>query len=332
MAEFFNKKEEVLDVQLTEHGEFLLSIGRLKPAYYSFFDDDILYDRRAAVSSSAEIQKDIDRRIRYETPSIKPPSTITSAQDRVGEWVTNVGDIIINKESNSAAFINSFDLPQPQQYINGFSAEPIGTSDLKSEYAPAWKISCLSNEISSSQPYTSSDLEGNAINTVNCPNCTELSGAIIKEIPQIDITINYETYYQTRPEDEGILELVNDQLGIGEIYLAVKDDYLTLQIDELNTNFEKENFDIEVYYKEAVGSGYEIQQLQFANPDSITPTSVGYVEQYINVYVDDEIPEQVINDLALVDKSLSLSAQRLRLNRDLYDDNESTAPCEDPTA
>ena len=30
---FFNKKEEVLDFQLTEYGKYLLSIGHLKPVY-----------------------------------------------------------------------------------------------------------------------------------------------------------------------------------------------------------------------------------------------------------------------------------------------------------
>jgi len=37
--EFFNKKEEVLDVQLTEYGKYLLSQGRMKPAFYAFYDD-----------------------------------------------------------------------------------------------------------------------------------------------------------------------------------------------------------------------------------------------------------------------------------------------------
>jgi len=318
MTEFFNKKEDVLDFQLTEYGEFLLSLGRMKPAYYAFFDDGILYDREAAPSASAESQKDIDRRIRYETPSIKPPSTITSAQDRVGKWVDDVGTIIASKTNNSAGFINSFDLPQPPQYINGFSAIPIGTSDLKSEYAPAWHISCMSNDIDSSTNYISSDLEGDTVAD---------AGAIIKEIPQLNIEIDYKTYYQTDPQDSGILELVNEPAGIGSIYLAVKDDYLTLQIDELNTNFEKENFEVEVYEVPAA-SGADLQQLRFIDSDSLhMPTTEAYVEHYMNIYVDNEIPEEVINDLGLVDNSLSLSAQRLRSSRDLYDtENEESCP------
>ena len=34
--EFFNKKEDVLDVELTEYGKYLLSLGQLDPVYYAF--------------------------------------------------------------------------------------------------------------------------------------------------------------------------------------------------------------------------------------------------------------------------------------------------------
>ena len=45
---FFNKKEEVIDIQLTQYGKYLLSIGKLEPVYYAFFDDNILYDSNYA--------------------------------------------------------------------------------------------------------------------------------------------------------------------------------------------------------------------------------------------------------------------------------------------
>ena len=41
---FFDSKEEVLDIQLTQYGRHRLSLGRWDPVYYSFFDDNILYD------------------------------------------------------------------------------------------------------------------------------------------------------------------------------------------------------------------------------------------------------------------------------------------------
>ena len=39
---FFNKKEDVFHIELTPHGRYLMSIGKLKPHHYKFFDDDFL--------------------------------------------------------------------------------------------------------------------------------------------------------------------------------------------------------------------------------------------------------------------------------------------------
>ena len=41
---FMDKKEQVLDIKMTPYGEYLLSQGRFKPEYYSFYDDNILYE------------------------------------------------------------------------------------------------------------------------------------------------------------------------------------------------------------------------------------------------------------------------------------------------
>jgi len=48
MAKFLNKKEQVIDFQLTPYGNYLLSTGVFKPAYYAFYDSNILYDKRYA--------------------------------------------------------------------------------------------------------------------------------------------------------------------------------------------------------------------------------------------------------------------------------------------
>ena len=45
MAKFLNKKEQVIDFQLTPYGNYLLSTGVFKPAYYAFYDSNILYDK-----------------------------------------------------------------------------------------------------------------------------------------------------------------------------------------------------------------------------------------------------------------------------------------------
>ena len=40
---FFNKKTEVMQIEMTPYGRYLYSIGKLMPHSYEFVDDDILY-------------------------------------------------------------------------------------------------------------------------------------------------------------------------------------------------------------------------------------------------------------------------------------------------
>ena len=41
---FVNKKEQVIEIKLTQFGKTLLSKGGFVPKYYAFFDDDVIYD------------------------------------------------------------------------------------------------------------------------------------------------------------------------------------------------------------------------------------------------------------------------------------------------
>ena len=59
---FFNKKQEVMDVQLTRFGKNLLSRGAFKPVYYQFFDDDIIYNIERL--GTTEDQNDSETRIK----------------------------------------------------------------------------------------------------------------------------------------------------------------------------------------------------------------------------------------------------------------------------
>ena len=40
---FINKKEQVLEIELTSYGKYLTSVGKFKPKYYAFYDGDIIY-------------------------------------------------------------------------------------------------------------------------------------------------------------------------------------------------------------------------------------------------------------------------------------------------
>ena len=85
--EYFNKKEDVLDIELTPFGELLLSQGEFKPEYYAFYDDGILYD--ADYAGVSEIQNEAKKRIK-ETPRLK-----TQYQFRGGEFPKHVTQKVV---------------------------------------------------------------------------------------------------------------------------------------------------------------------------------------------------------------------------------------------
>ena len=66
---FFDKKQDVMDVKLTQFGKELLSRGFFKPVYYQFFDDDILYNSKCA--GFIETQNEAENRILKDTPRLK---------------------------------------------------------------------------------------------------------------------------------------------------------------------------------------------------------------------------------------------------------------------
>ena len=66
---YFDKKEDVLDLKLTPYGRHLLSRGKLMPKYYSFLDDDVIYniEQQTTGSIDREYNSEIKDRIVAKT-------------------------------------------------------------------------------------------------------------------------------------------------------------------------------------------------------------------------------------------------------------------------
>jgi len=153
----------------------------------------------------------------------------------------------------------------------------------------------------------------------------------VENIPQINIDIDYQTFFASGELTE---KAITGHLNTAKVFLALNENYLMIELIENNTDFEKENFDIEVFYVEAVANPAEDPEVHIPKsflPDSgpqqfLTPTAEN-VEYYMNVRVDSEIPTEVIRDLNVSPRSLNTNLPRLKLNRDLYlTDNEE--PCD----
>lgn len=301
--EFFDKKEDVLDIQLTEYGKSRLAIGKLNPAYYAFFDDDVMYDTSG--SGFTEVQNDTEPRIQEDTPKLKLIRTRTGAETRVNQFINNLETAIGNSNSDPAQNVAAFKQQQPFAEKGKLAAYPIGRSSLNSQYNPAWNLQVLSNpEISSSQEFLNDN-------------------DYIDNIPQLNITVDYEIYF-----GEGLLPAaaISNHLGDTSIYLGLKENYLMMEIIEENTDFEKENFDVQVYLSQSV-TGY-VQMSYGADNDLyfVEPTS-NNVNYYMNLLVDQEIPQEVLRELNISDRAVVTNASRLKLNRDLYT-TQNEEPCD----
>lgn len=329
MTEFFNKKEEFLEVQLTEYGKYLLSLGQLSPVYYAFYDDEILYNSEFA-GVSDESQNSVDRRIRHETPNLKVVPTRTGAETRVERFLDSVSSGLVSQNSDPADNVEAF---QQQAFIEkvNFSSYPIGTGLMTTDKTAAWSISALKNTIDSTEEY---------IITNPSSSFANLDNGVITRIPQLNISVDYQTYFEKGPfSANAISEYL---LGAPEtnIYLSLYEDYLVLEVLEGNTNFIKENFEVEVFFEsEMTGSSTVVtpstlDQMAFYNettteaqPLGNSITNIGNVEYYFNLYLDEEIPSEILQEVNLNMGDMTSNSTRPKFNRDLYVTIEDEEPC-----
>ena len=303
--EFFNKKEEVLEFKLTNYGKDRLAAGKLEPAYYAFFDDDVLYDVGAA--GFTEAQNDSKSRIQSNTPKMKVLTTREGAETRGTRFIDQVSSsfnsTIGGHTSDPANYVEFFQ-QQPYGDKGTIDAYPIGSSNLFGQNVPAWQLNLLSRPSSSlGQSYSNDD-------------------DFIQQIPQIDITIDYETYFKKGPlGPPAITGYLDNQKTIS---LALKENYLFLELIEENTPFEKENFEIEVYLSSSTGYT-QVSYTPSSRTEFISSTDKN-IEYYINVLVDDEISEDLLEDLGINPLAVTTNANRVRLNRDIYS-TENEEPC-----
>jgi hypothetical protein len=104
MAKFLDKKERVIDFQLTPYGKHRLSVGQLKPEYYAFFDTGVLYDSEYA--GFKEVQTKIHERIKTETQFIEGILLFEEAENTTPEstWDGGAAELKISEHFADPAY------------------------------------------------------------------------------------------------------------------------------------------------------------------------------------------------------------------------------------
>ena len=278
---FFDKKQDVISIELTPYGRHLLSLGKLKPTYYAFFDDDILYN--AAAGGFTEDNTAIRTRILEETPRLRPQRDI----DSPGSSIT---------QSENYLSVKRIRRPSTDQRVH-FLTEPLGTSDAAKDEPPRYKASFIQGKISGSVHST-------------------LTGSYYeKHIPQINCDVEYTMSVGNTVNDprvRGRLSSLNRAVssvkGDGT-YINIDEDQILVQLLELNGFKFKDGFEVEVYLFDNVSGDETLVPLKFrpeeksivndllidSNPTSVDATP-DYVEHYFNFLTDKQIPESDICD------------------------------------
>lgn len=165
--EFFNQKEEVLDIVLTAKGKQLLSQGKFKPYGYKFFDNETVYE-----TLNNEQQNQIEERIKT-TPYGKPeiPKSFFDT-DKPASYISNI--------YSPFGFFSKGNLPNE-----------LGQSDQFTQYAPSWNIEFLESPSTYKKSFLSASFN----------NKTKVD----EIVPQFDVSVNYRlalvyTYYEEKED------------------------------------------------------------------------------------------------------------------------------------
>jgi|TARA_Y100000034_G_scaffold129138_1_gene185055 hypothetical protein len=253
MTKFLNKKEQVYDLELTSYGRYLLSIGTFKPTYYTFLDDNIIYDIKYTSTASAapiphEPQSHINKRIKEET---------SYRQSQV--FFRDVEDTLTSLDPDSISYVADTDttptMVTPAEDIFKFNSV-IGDAllDGEAQATPAWKLLMLQGNISSSI-YRATGRYTPAVGIPPIEQEAREGILMNSQIPQINMTASYtlkviDAALNVNPESAR--SLTSYSLSFADkkvIRLEMKDPMM--YVEEFNTEMLTENFDIEVFEVES---------------------------------------------------------------------------------
>lgn len=374
---FFDKKEDVLDIELTPYGRHLLSQGKLKPAYYAFLDDDVVYDDRSALGETEkataikESNHLIKDRIIKQTPSLKPFTSFNSVETTIKEkkhiikpssgnpFSMSLSEIFEERSSKrfedhdfdpNKRVNNYLQNYKPLSDVNSkFLQNTIGTSDHAKKNAPYWDVFMIRKEIDTAALGIKSAVSGayEYTNDIDTPSLNQ-------NIPQINQTIEYTISVKNEADTPfgSSIDIVTPQTDANGHYFQIIDEQIIAQVLEKNAFILNETFDIEVFIKNAgVGGSNNWKKLKFKEKtqriqkdillDSSYSSSDGLIDQdtvenYFNLFVDNEIDEEEIckgvNELASVGlgtPDLNVKCQDYYAATDTTSDFESPEICEE---
>jgi len=222
---FFNKKEEVIDLQLTQFGKTLLSKGKFKPAYYQFFDDNIIYDSNYAGflesqnSSAARIKDNSYQKTQYIFKGAE--TKMTQFNERVAR-----GEVGLYEPNDS--------IPDNEERQNALRYA-LHESEMGNQKSPYFHILAHGANLTGSLTHFSGSNVSHPIPQLQC--VAEFN--VVKDMILNPGTIE-EYQLSNDPTDPTLV------FADGTIY-SVFGEHIMFTFDEFNVSSHGDNFEIEVY-------------------------------------------------------------------------------------
>ncbi len=259
---FFNKKENILELQLTPYGRKLLSQGKLKPEFYAFFDDDVLYDTGKAGFTETNAQS--KTRILTETPSLRPQSTNFGVE-------TNVDTMY-------------------EQVIDNYMPNPIGTSSPIEKKTAGWNVVALDKEFNTFELSSSLNSSIQNIPQINCTlnftmsvdNLSTFNGDFDDLVNEFDFETDDNNNFVKIQKETLVLHLTEKNGFVNNDAYEVE----VFMYEEDNNNLKKIDFQKRAKHVRN-DMFYETEQ---TNKEATSKN----VEFYIDFLIDSEIPDKEI--------------------------------------
>lgn len=281
---FFNKQAEVISVELTQYGKYLLSRGKFKPVYYEFSDEDILYDSNYA--NITETRNNISDRLKSETPCLRSQYIFSGVESNLKKLTKR--KVQLEKERKKA--VKYEELVENSQVREKLyhSTSPIGTSNLD-DTVPSLNFNSYNIDISSVSLY-----KQNNSHIVNIP-----------EITLKDINHSSSILTATETQISGIERIAEPStLGIESVnlsskifkdnsFISIEDRSVLLQFFEDNVKNIGDNFEIEIFTNGFNSDGSEfLNQLYFDKTNGASIEDSNKVEYYFDIITDNDISKK----------------------------------------
>jgi len=294
-VEFFDPDEEVIDFQLTPYGKQLLSKGRLRPHYYAFFDDDVVYD--SEYMDVTQTQNANQPRIMSETPRMHTQAVYDGIETNVKKLIAD------SREKRTISSLDNFVI-QPEKEKHYSLSLPLGNVRSGYEYDSAIKVNFLHGALSGSV----SHISGTDTYNIKIPQLVT-TASVITQVDYNDYYANWEEEFDTMnstdagsPIDVGVTGLENPELSPDIVYhsdgtyINVTAGGILLSIEEEGTPFIKDNFEIEIY---------EIEEEIIPMPSIFTPGDMDIKkEKLIPLYFEKPQP-LIVNNILLDEKEIA---------------------------